>query len=112
MIRVFFVTLLITIALGFRSVHGLDAVNIWWINFLPAVAMVYTRESMSEATLLKVAQLIALVTYAAFHWYYVEPVEYWLSAIGIYFWPISIVSFIIVTFLTYIELKNGNRNNV
>jgi hypothetical protein len=112
MMAPFGVTLLITIALGFRSVHGWDAVNIWWINFLPVCTMLYLNEPLNSATLNKVALILANITYLLFHYYYVEPVEYWISAIGIYFWPISLLSFIIVTFLTFIELKNGNRHNV
>ena len=118
MMAPFGVTLLITVALGFRSVHGWEAVNIWWINFLPVCAMLYLRSAPPN---LKLAQVVAsILTYIPFHLYYIgihglfdglKPLLE-IARSDFEFWPISLISFIIVTSLTYIELKNGNRHNV
>lgn len=105
---------LITLALGVRSQHGFDSVAIWWIHFFPACAMLYLREPLNAPTKNKIALLIAIITYAGFHTYYIgmhgliADLESLLAIVrsDFVFWPISVISFIIVTYLTISELKS------
>ena len=114
MIYPFVVALLITIALGIRSLYSgynWDAVSIWWINFLPVCAMLYLG---SHSIWLKSAQIAAFCFYLIFHLYYIgfhgwfADIKSWLDIFrsDFVFWPISILSFIIVTYLTILGLKN------
>ena len=109
MIYCFCLTFLITLALSPRMVHGMDAIIVMWINFLPVVCMLWNKATESKQTNLRLIFWYAATHYAIFHicliWF-----GYWWEALKLPFWPASLFSFILVTLLVYYEMRdNGKR---
>ena len=103
---VFILTALITIALTARSSQGLESAIIWWINFLPACAMLYRYAvGYSLSGFIKIWPF-SIGTYLFFHSWHFEGFKDLPIYHGVEFWPISVLSLIIVTYLTIIELKS------
>jgi hypothetical protein len=107
---VFILTALITIALTARSQHGIDSAVVWWNNFLVASTALYFYAKNIPLKSLKYIYAYALLNYLLFHpWHFwgVKDLFDWFEWFSFEFWPISLLSFIIVTRLVYSEIKNG-----
>ena len=106
---VFILSSLITLALTVRSQHGLESAVIWWIHFFPSCAMLYVSGLgySAKAVMYRFYYIwpYSIGTYLAFHPWHFKQVKDWQIFENAEFWPLSIISLIIVTYLTITELK-------
>lgn len=105
MIRIFALTILITIALTARSQHMLESAAVWWTNFLPVVAYSHLWRGY------RIPRLEAMIGFAVFVYICFHAFYFWFSestlADGVEFWPASAISFIMITLFTHNEIKRN-----